>query len=68
MEHLDCPRALFVGDDVTDEDVFRRKNPAVLTIRVEEDQDSAARYYLRGQEEMVELLHEIMANFDQSGE
>ena len=68
MEHLDCPRALFIGDDVTDEDVFRRKNPAVLTIRVEEDQDSAARYYLRGQEEMVELLHEIMANFAQSGE
>jgi trehalose 6-phosphate phosphatase len=68
MEHLDCPRAIFVGDDVTDEDVFRLENPAVLGIRIGENQESAARYYLQGQEEMVELLHEIMANLDQSGD
>ena len=68
MEHLDCPRAIFVGDDVTDEDVFRLENPAILGIHVGENQESAARYYLQGQDEMVELLQEIMANLDQSGD
>lgn len=66
MQHLACPRAIFVGDDVTDEDVFRRKNPAVLGIRVEENQESAARYYLHEQEEIVELLHEIMTHLKET--
>ena len=67
MEHLLCQRALFVGDDVTDEDVFRRGNPAVLGIRVGEKPDSAARYYLKRQEEMATLLHEIIARLDKAG-
>lgn len=60
MEHLLCPRAIFVGDDVTDEDVFRLKNPAVLGIRVGENPESSARYYLEGQGEIVGLLQEII--------
>jgi trehalose 6-phosphate phosphatase len=66
MEHLACPRAIFVGDDVTDEDVFRRKNPAVLGIRVRENPESSARYYLKGQGEIVSLLQEIMIFFDET--
>lgn len=61
MGHLLCQRAIFVGDDVTDEDVFRRGNPAVLGIRVGEKPESAARYYLKGQDEMAGLLQEIIA-------
>jgi trehalose 6-phosphate phosphatase len=59
--HLGCGRAIFVGDDVTDEDVFNLRNPAILGIRVGMNQESAARCYLRGQHEMVRLLKEITA-------
>lgn len=66
MEHLACQRAIFVGDDVTDEDVFRRQNPAVLGIRVGENPESSARYYLQGQGEMAPLLHEMIAHLDEA--
>ena len=61
MEHLGCSRAIFVGDDVTDEDVFRLGNPAVLGIRVGRDEESGAGYYLQGQHEMIRLLQEMIA-------
>jgi trehalose 6-phosphate phosphatase len=60
-------RPVFVGDDVTDEDVFRRNNPAVLGIRVGENPESAARYYLQGQGEMMALLQEMIACLNESG-
>ncbi len=61
MGYLGCHRAIFVGDDVTDEDVFSLGNPAVLGIRVEKDEGSGAGYYLQGQHEMVKLLREMIA-------
>ncbi|HPX60272.1 MAG TPA: trehalose-phosphatase [Deltaproteobacteria bacterium] len=60
MSHLSCRRAIFVGDDVTDEDVFRLDNPDVLGICVEKRAGSAARYYLKGQYEVIRLLREIV--------
>ena len=60
MEHLACQRAIFVGDDITDEDVFRMRNPSVLGIRVGKNQESAARYYLKGQHEIIRLLREML--------
>jgi trehalose 6-phosphate phosphatase len=60
MVHLGCRRAIFVGDDVTDEDVFSLQNPAILGIRVASSEDSAARLYLQGQDEMYRLLQEII--------
>ena len=61
MVHLECGRAIFVGDDVTDEDVFRLRNPAVLGIRVGSAPESVAGYYLHGQYEIVRLLREMVA-------
>ncbi len=49
-------RALYVGDDVTDEDVFRLAHPALFTIRVGRDADSAARWRLDDTEEVARLL------------
>ena len=60
MGHLGCHRAIFVGDDVTDEDVFRLRNPAILGIRVGKDQESVAGYYLQEQHEMIRLLQEMI--------
>jgi len=60
MEHQGAGRAIFVGDDVTDEDVFRLANPAILGIRVGGNEESQARFYLEGQHEMIRLLQEII--------
>jgi trehalose 6-phosphate phosphatase len=54
--------AMYVGDDVTDEDVFRLDQPGRLfTVRVGRSRTSAARYYLRQQQEIDTLLAHLVA-------
>jgi trehalose 6-phosphate phosphatase len=49
--------ALYVGDDITDEDVFELDQPRrLLSIRVGKTRNSAAAYYLRDQHEIDRLL------------
>jgi trehalose 6-phosphate phosphatase len=49
--------ALYVGDDVTDEDVFELDQPGrLLTVRIGASRTSAAAYYLRNQGEIDALL------------
>ena len=48
--------AFFVGDDETDEVVFRAAPPEWVTVRVERVRDSAARFFLHHQSEMAECL------------
>jgi len=55
-----CDRALYVGDDVSDEDVFRLRSPEVLSVRVERDPNSAADLFLRGQKDVARLMRELM--------
>jgi hypothetical protein len=45
---------------VTDEDVFKLRNPSILGIRIGSSEDSAARFYLRGQHELIRLLQEMI--------
>jgi trehalose 6-phosphate phosphatase len=54
-----CDHALYVGDDATDEAVFRLRSPSVLTVRVERDRASAADLYVRRQEEIPRFLREL---------
>jgi trehalose 6-phosphate phosphatase len=58
---LGCDRAVFVGDDVTDESAFAAAPPErVFTIRVGKAPESAAAYYLRAQEEIDALLELLL--------
>ena len=50
---------LYVGDDATDEEVFRLDGDRLLTIRVGTGSRSRARYRLRKQSEVARLLEEI---------
>lgn len=53
--------AVFVGDDVTDEDVFVLDQPGrLLSVRVGMKRSSAAQYYVDGQREVDSLLRKLV--------
>ena len=61
MKRIDAPRALFVGDDTTDEDAFAiRDRHDLLTVRVGYDASSLAAYYLVDQEDVDVLLQFLL--------
>ncbi len=60
MRHAGSDRAVFIGDDVTDEDVFRLRNDRVLGIRVGNSSPSEADYCLSDQNQIGRLLDEII--------
>jgi len=59
MRRGEYPKGFFVGDDVTDEDVFRLKVDNLFTVRIGVKRQSEALYYLKGQQEMLLLLQLI---------
>ncbi|HRI67233.1 MAG TPA: trehalose-phosphatase [Polyangium sp.] len=60
--------ALYVGDDVTDEDVFQLDQPGrLLCIRVGQSRTSAANWYLRDQRE-IDLLLETLVDLRAKGQ
>jgi len=66
MRRLDCSTALYVGDDETDEDVFALRDHRILTVRVGKKKGSAARYFLKKQAEITEVLRLLVEVGDQS--
>jgi trehalose 6-phosphate phosphatase len=58
QEHL--THALYVGDDDTDETIFAAAPPDWLTLRVEPSPRSAARFFLKRQQEVEPLLQKIL--------
>ena len=66
MRRLDCSTALYVGDDETDEDVFALRDARILTVRVGRKKGSAARYFLKRQAEITEVLRLLVEVGDQS--
>lgn len=56
MERLGCSKAIYFGDDETDEDVFRLKRADLFGVHVGKDEETAADYYLAQQSEMLGLL------------
>jgi trehalose 6-phosphate phosphatase len=60
-EQAGADTALFVGDDLTDEDIFALDQPGRLqTIRVGASRQSSARYFLRSQTEIDVLLEKLV--------
>ncbi|RJG04839.1 trehalose-phosphatase [Noviherbaspirillum cavernae] len=51
--------AIYVGDDTTDEDVFRLRRTDVLSVRIEPDERSAAEFHLHHRLGMIQLLDEL---------
>ena len=64
---LGCDTAIYVGDDDTDEDVFALDEPGdLLTVRVGFDRASQARWYVRNQGEVDDLLR-VLAELRHGG-
>lgn len=56
-----CNKAMYVGDDDTDEDVFALpRRDRLLTIRVGLKNDSLARYFIRSQREIDRLIRMLV--------
>lgn len=66
MRRLDCSRALYVGDDETDEDVFALRDHRILTVRIGKKNESSARYFLKRQTEIAEVLRLLVEVGDQN--
>lgn len=62
VEETRAELALFVGDDVTDEDVFALDDPRVVSLRVGSSSTSRAPWYLRDQTEIDALLSLLAAS------
>lgn len=60
MNRLGVSRAIFVGDDLTDEDVFQLKNCRILGIHIGKGDQTAADYYLEHQSEVLGLLQTLV--------
>lgn len=57
-------RAIFVGDDDTDEDVFRLKDRRIFSVRVGHAPGSKAKVYIRNQKEANALLALLLQRGD----
>lgn len=56
--------ALYVGDDVTDEDVFRLQRHDLLSVRIGQARDSAAPFFLPRHLDIAPLLDHLIARLD----
>lgn len=66
MHQLNCTAALYAGDDDTDEDVFSLPDTRILTVRIGKKKISAARFFLKRQTEITEVLRSIVKTGDRN--
>lgn len=67
MKLTGARQALYVGDDVTDEDAFRLSRHDVLSIRIEQMAHSAAEFFLPQLEDVAQLLGELTQRLQRAG-
>jgi trehalose 6-phosphate phosphatase len=63
----DAQQTIYVGDDVTDEDVFRLRRPDVLSVRIEHHPGSTADFFLAWPSDILPLLDELVARLGAAG-
>jgi trehalose 6-phosphate phosphatase len=61
MHDIGCQAAFYLGDDVTDEEVFRMQHPDILAVRVERHPDSHADFYVDDQAEVARAIDACIA-------
>jgi trehalose 6-phosphate phosphatase len=66
MHQLNCTAALYIGDDDTDEDVFSLPGTRILTVRIGKNRISGARFFLKRQSEITEVLRSIVKTGDRN--
>lgn len=59
--------AVYVGDDITDEDVFRLQRPGLLCVRIGKWSGSAAPFYLPGPENVTPFLQALIQRLQARG-
>jgi len=64
MSHLRCEGLFFIGDDTTDEDVFALNKGLIMGVRVGFHPDSQARYYVKSQSEVEDVLRFLVHRID----
>ena len=57
---LKCSHAIYLGDDGTDEDVFRLKDKKILKVRIGKTRTTSATHYLWDQSEVEVLISRIL--------
>jgi len=60
LELTDVQGAVYVGDDLTDESLFRMARPDWMMVRIGNDMNSAAGYYVQGSNDMSRLLEVLI--------
>lgn len=68
MEMFGLHRAIFIGDDVTDEEVFKLDNRNIFGIHIGQDSQTAAQYYLKKQSALLGLLNTIVGMLESNKE
>jgi trehalose 6-phosphate phosphatase len=60
MEVSGCRKAFYIGDDETDEDVFRLGDERIFSIHVGTGGATSARFFLKRQEEVVQFIQTVI--------
>jgi len=60
MERARVQSAFYIGDDDTDEDVFSVPDNRVFTVRVGRKHSSSAKYFIKGQSEVNQILKALI--------
>lgn len=64
MEMFGLQRAIFIGDDVTDEAVFKLNHVDVFGIHIGKDEQTAAPYYMKRQSALLGLLNAMVGTLE----
>jgi trehalose 6-phosphate phosphatase len=66
MQASGARSAIYIGDDVTDEDIFRLPRPDLLSVRVGPGTGSAAEFFLYHRIDVMQVLDELIGRLRQA--